>query len=135
MAVLALTDAKVVINSVNLSTWVVSPSLQILANLLESTAMGATYQARIGGLKDATFTVEFNQDFAASAPDVTLFALIGTSTAVTFKATSSANSSTNPEYQFNALLESYEPLGNSVGDKATAKATFRVNGAVTRAVV
>lgn len=135
MAVLALTDAKIVINSVNLSAWVVSPSLQILADLLDSTAMGATYHARIGGLKDATFSVEFNQDFAASAPDVTLFALLGTSTAITFKATTSANSATNPEYQFNALLESYEPFGNSVGDKATTKASFRISGAVTRAVV
>jgi hypothetical protein len=65
--------------------------------------------------------------------DVTLFALLGTVVAFTAKATSSANSATNPEYQGSILITEYTPLDNSVGDLAKASVSWPTTGTVTRA--
>jgi hypothetical protein len=133
MAVLALTDAKVVLNSVNLSDHVTKVTLKTSADDLETTAMGATYRARIGGLKDGELGLEFNQDFAAANVDATLFAALGTVVAFTAKATSSANSATNPEYQGSVLVNDYSPLDNGVGELAKVSVSFPTTGTITRA--
>lgn len=135
MAAFVLTDAKITVNSVNLSDHVTQATLNINAETQDSTAMGATYHARLGGLKDATLDLVFNQDYASSNVDSTLFALIGTSTALTIKPTSGNTTATNPEYQFTGILTDYQPFGQSVGDKASASAKFVIaSGNVTRAV-
>ena len=130
----ALTDAKLVVNSVNLSSWCTKATADLEADELETTAFGATYRSRIGGLKDGTVSAEFNQDFAASAVDVTLQPLLGTVVAFTLKSTSAANSATNPEYQGNVLVSKYTPIDGSVGDLAKTSVTWKTSGTVTRAV-
>lgn len=130
----ALTDAKLVINSVNLSGWCTKANADFEADELETTPMGSTYRSRIGGLKDGGISAEFNQDFAASAVDVTLFPLLGTVVAYTLKSTSGANSATNPEYQGNVLVSKYTPIDNSVGDLAKTAIAWKTTGTQTRAV-
>lgn len=134
MAVFALTDAKVVINSVNLSSFVTKVTLDVEADELETTAMGAVYRARIGGLKNWSINLEMNQDFGASAPDVSLFSLLGTVVAVTAKSTTAINGATNPEYQGNVLVSHYTPLDGGVGDLAKTSFTWPGTGTLTRAV-
>lgn len=97
--------------------------------------MGATYKARLGGLKDWTMDVEFNQDFAAAQVDATLFPLLGTTSTITAKSTSAANSATNPQYSGSGLLKNYTPLQNTVGDLAAATANFIGAGTLTRLLV
>jgi hypothetical protein len=129
----ALTDLKLVVNSVNLSTWCTKAALEISADELESTAFGSTYRTRIGGLKDYNLAAEFNQDFAASAIDVTLQPLLGTVVAFTCKSTSAATGATNPEYQGNVLVSKYSPLDGSPGDLSKTSIQWPGSGTLTRA--
>lgn len=133
MTVLAFTDAYVTVNSVNLSDHVRQVTLNVSADELDTTAMGSTYRARIGGLKDWTVTVEFNNDYAASNVDATLWPLLGTTTTIAIRATSGAKSATNPEYSGSVLVSQLAPVGGSVGDLATTSVTWQGAGTLTRA--
>jgi len=133
MANFVLTDAYVSINSVNLSAYVNSVTVNYSADTPDNTAMGATSMSRLGGLKDWSLEVEFNQDFAASAPDVSLFSLVGVSTAVEIRPTSGARSTTNPAFTGNGIIDSYPPISGKVGDKASTKISMKGNGALSRA--
>jgi hypothetical protein len=136
MAVLVLTDVKVVINSVNLSDHATSCTLSIDVDDQETTAFGTSgYKSRVGGLKDGKLDIEFNQDYAASNVDATLWGALGTVVAFTAKATSAANSATNPEYQGFVLVTQVTPIDGGVGDLAKMKVSWPTTGAITRAVV
>lgn len=97
--------------------------------------MGATARTKLPGLLNGSFEIEFFQDYAAANVDATLFAMLGAAaTAFAIKPTSSAISATNPAYKGNCILASYTPLQGTVGDEATTKARFEVDGAIERDV-
>ena len=73
MAKFVLTNAMVKINSVDLSDHVSSVTLDITADEVEDTPFGQTFKSRLGGLKDGTLSIDFQQDFAASEVDATYF--------------------------------------------------------------
>jgi hypothetical protein len=133
MAQLVLTDASVVINSVDLSDHVKSITLNYAADMNDDSAMGDTTHSRIGGLLDWSMDIELQQDYAASKTDATLFALVGTTFTVTVKPTSSAVSATNPSFSGTGILESYPPIAGAVGDEALASITIQSAGTLTRA--
>lgn len=133
MATLVLTDAFVDIDGTDLSSAVRSVTVNYSAELQDETAMGDDTRVRLGGLKDWSMDIEFNQDFAAASVDATLFPLVGTTFTVEVRPTSAARSATNPGYTGTGILESYPPLGNSVGDVATASVTIQSAGTLSRA--
>lgn len=133
MAEQVLTNAHLTVNSVNLSDHVRSITLRYAADLQDITAMSDTTRNRLGGLKDWSFDVEFNQDFAAANVDATLFPIVGTSVAIIIRPDAGAVSSTNPNFTGNAIIESYQPVGGAVGDAHTTTVTFQGNGTLTRA--
>jgi len=133
MAASVLLDVKLTINAVNLSTFCTSASFKIDVDDQETTAFGQTYKTRIGGLKDASLDVEFNQDLAASAVNQTLQPLIGTVVPFTLKQSSGTTSATNPEWQGNVLITEYTPIDGKVGDLAAVKVSFPTSGTVTYA--
>jgi len=135
MATFALTDASVVINSVDLSDHVQSVELNYEADALEDTNMGDSTHIQLGGLKNWTMTIEFSQDFASSSVDATIFPLVGSTTTVTVKPTSGAVSSTNPSFSGTGLVRSYNPLSGSVGDKATCTVEIVAAGDLSRSTV
>jgi hypothetical protein len=120
------------VNSVDLSDHVRKVTLHIKSDELDSTAMGATYHARAGGLNDWSIAIDFNQDFAAAKVDATIFPLLGTTTTVTAKATSAANAATNPQYSGSVLVADYSPLDGSVGDLATSSVSWNGAGTLSR---
>jgi hypothetical protein len=135
MAVFVITDASVTINAVDLSGKVRKATLKISADDQDMTAMGATWQAVLGGIKKGTLSLEFNQDYAAAQVDATLWAAFGLVTTCTIKATSGANSATNPQFSGPMLLKDYTPIDGSTGDAATANADLVIAGALSRLVV
>jgi hypothetical protein len=132
MASLVLNDAYVLINAVDLSDYVQSATVNYSAEMVDETAMGDTSRKNKGGLKNWSIDVEFKQNFAAGAVDATLFSLVGTTFPVEVRPTSAARSATNPAYTGTGVLESYNPIGNSVGDLATAAITIQSAGTLTR---
>ena len=132
MAVLAFTDAYLVINSVNLSDHVKSVTFTADVATLDSTAMTDTWTENIAGLKSGSIAVTFNDDFAASSVDATLWPLLGTSTTFELRPTSAAASATNPKWTGSVLVNQHT-VGGSIGELGAKSLTFPTTGAVTRA--
>jgi hypothetical protein len=126
-------DYKITIGTTNLSSSINSVTLDITADEVETTAFGSTYRTRIGGLKDASVSLDFMQDFAAGSVDALLFPLMGSTVAVKIAPTSGTVSATNPQYEFVALCTQYQPYAGATGDLATLSVTWPVSGEVTRA--
>ena len=132
MAIFTLTDALVIVNGVTLSDHGNSVTVNDERDQVDVTAFGATSKAYQKGLGDASITVTFFQDFAASKVHATLQPLISSSTPVNVevRATSAARSTTNPAALLSALLFNYNMLDGSVGEASTTEATF-VNASQT----
>lgn len=125
MAVFVLTDASLTVNSVSLSSYVTSVTLNYEKDSVEVTAMGATGHKFTGGLQNISLDVTFNQDFAASQVAATLDALVGSTTTVVVKPTSAAVSATNPSYTItDAFLAATQPVAGATGDLASMSVTF-----------
>jgi hypothetical protein len=133
MAKFAATDYFVSINGTDFSTNLNSVELAQEADDLETTAFGSSWRTRIGGLKQASLTLNFMQDFGAGSVDATLNPLLGSIATVVIKPTSGTVNSTNPTYTMTALVTQYSPFASSVGDIATLSVTFPISGTVTRA--
>ena len=134
MAKLVMTNPKVVINSVDLTTRISQVSIDLTFAEVETTAFGDSAVTRIGGLGDHSFSASFHQDLALANVEATIYPLLGTTTSVTVKAVNTTTSSTNPEYQFTVLVTEWSPVAGAVGDLLTADVTWPVSGAVTKAV-
>jgi hypothetical protein len=125
-------DYKITIGTAVLSEDIASVTLDITADEVETTAFGSTYRTRIGGLKDASVSLDFHQDFGAGSVDALLFPLMGSTVAVKIAPTSGTVTATNPEYRFTALVTQYQPFAGAVGDLATLSITWPVSGEVVR---
>ncbi len=134
MAVFVLKDASLTVNSVSLSGYVTSMTLNFETDSVEVTAMGATGHKFTGGLQNISLDVTLNQDFAASTVAATLDALVGTTTTGVVKPTSAAKGATNPSYTItDAFLAATQPVAGSVGDLASMSVTF-TGGTLAKAV-
>ena len=125
-------DYKITIGTTVLSDDIASVTLDITTDEVETTAFGSSYRTRIGGLKDASVSFDFHQDFGAGAVDSLLFPLMGSTVAVKIAPTSGTVTATNPEYRFSALVTQYQPFAGAVGDLATLSVTWPVSGEVVR---
>jgi hypothetical protein len=125
-------DYKITIGTAILSTSIAAVTLDISADEIETTSFGSSYRTRIGGLRDASVSFDFHQDFAAGAVDALLFPLMGTLVDVKIAPTSGTVTASNPEYRFSALCTQYQPYSGAVGDLATLSVTWPVSGDVVR---
>jgi hypothetical protein len=125
-------DYKITIGTTVISDDIASVTLDITTDEVETTAFGSSYRTRIGGLKDASVSFDFHQDFGAGAVDSLLFPLMGSTVAVKIAPTSGTVTATNPEYRFSALVTQYQPFAGAVGDLATLSVSWPVSGEVVR---
>jgi hypothetical protein len=134
MASFVLTNAYVLINSIDHSDHVRQVKINYSAETPENTAMGSVgSKTRLPGLKDWSLEIEFNQDYAAANVDEKMFALVGAAAfAIEVKPVNTTRGPTNPSYTGNALLAEYAPLGQKVGDVAVAPVKLVGTGALTR---
>ena len=136
MAKIVLTDAKITINSVILSSSISSVTLDTKEDVIETTGFGAAGGAktRVGGLLDNSVTFEFFQDFAASNTEATIYPLISTVVPIVVQPTSAVVGATNPTYSFNAVVSEWSPLKGGIGALATVSVSWPISGAITKAV-
>jgi len=124
MAIFVLKNASVTINSVDLSDYVTSVTLNYEIEAVESTAMGGN-RSYIGGLQNNSISVALNQDFAATKTEATIFPLVGTQTTVVIKPEDAAKSATNPEYTVTGTyLAASQPVTGAVGELAAMTLEF-----------
>lgn len=134
MAEIVIKDPNVTINTVDLTSYVRSLTINYSAEILDKTASGDSSRSRIAGLLDWNVTIEFNQNYAAATVDATLFPLVGAAAfAIILKPDGAATAVTNPKFTGNALLESYPPISGSVGELAVTSITLQGDGTLARA--
>lgn len=134
MAKFVATDVKVLINGTNLSDHIAQVSLEQTSDEIETTAFGTEWRQRIGGgLKDASISIDFHQDFGAGSVDAILSPLFGSIATVVVTPTSGSVSATNPSFTGTFSVVQYSPVASSVGDLATLSVSWPSAGTVVRA--
>lgn len=136
MAIAYLKQPHVTINTVDLSAYVTELTINYEAKDIDSTAgNSAGAESHMPGLVKWSADITFNQDYAASMVDATLFPLVGAAAfAVIIRPSTAAKGAANPEYTGNAILTNYDPLGGKVGDLITTKPKLVGSGALARGV-
>ena len=134
MARFVATDYNITINGTDFSDSIAAVTMDITSEEQDVTAFGGSgYRSRIGGLKDASITLDFHQDFGAASVDATLFPLLGGNATVVVIPNGSVVSATNPSYTGVFLVTEYSPFASSVGDLATLSITLPLaDGTITR---
>ena len=133
MAKFVATDVKTTINGVNLSDHIAAVTWDITADEIETTAFGTEWRQRVGGgLKSASISIDFHQDFGAGSVDATLYPLLGSIATVVCVPTSGSVSATNPSYTGTFSVVQYTPIASNVGDLATLSVSWPSAGTVTR---
>ena len=132
MSIYSATDTEIVINSVNLSDHLTKATFTETAADIETTAFGSTSVTRIGGLKDGSVSLEFQQDYDAASVYATLSSIgVGGTTTLTCTPTSGALSATNPEVSVTVLVTDLTFLDTTVGDLATFSVSWPFSGAIS----
>jgi hypothetical protein len=126
------TDITTTINSVDFSDHIAAVTLNITSDEIDTTAFGGSgFRTRVAGLKDASITIDFHQDFATSgsgAVDSTIWGNFGSVATVVVTPTSGSVSPTNPSYSGVFLISQTNPVASSVGDLATQSLTWPTAG-------
>lgn len=120
---------------IDLSAYCEEVSLSRDIETAEVTTFGDDAKEYITGLSDATVSLSGKFDAgSASAVDSVLSGILGQDATVSwaYRVNSASVSATNPEYQGEGILTSYEVSG-TVGDAVTFSAELQCSGAITRA--
>lgn len=135
MAKYVAINHDVTINGVDFSQSIAAVTFEITADEVETTAFQQDWRSRIGGLKDASISIDFHQDFGAGGIDATLYPLLGSIATVVCNPTGGSVTATNPSYSGEFLVTQYSPFSSSVGDLATVSVSFPAAGTagITRA--
>ena len=133
MAKFAATDYAVSINGTQFGTSLNSAELTIEADDLETTAFGGTFRTRVGGLKSASVTLNFMQDFAAASLWNTLFTTPGASLSLTFAPHGNAvPSTTQPHFTATGYAETVPDMGGAAGEYFTYDLTIKLDDKPTK---
>jgi hypothetical protein len=125
MAQLVLTNASITVNAVDLSDRANSVTLTYEVDSVEVTAFGDSGHKFAGGLQNMSCEISFQQDFATSNVEATIYSLVGTTTEIIIQPDSGAVSATNPSYTLsNTFLASHTPVMGAVGELAMTELTF-----------
>lgn len=134
MAKVVITSRYVSLNGTDISSSLAGASLEINVEEVDTTSLGsAGWKEVAAGIKSGSVTLNYQQDFGASAVDATLFPLLGTNGTVVIRPNGTVVSATNPAYTATVLISQYTPISGAVGDLQTFDVTFPTTGAVTRA--
>lgn len=138
MAIFNLRNASVVYNSVDISNHVRSVRVQMSAEDLDATAMGATSRAHVPGIRDDQIELEVFQDHVAGSVDATFSAQLGVAAGVVtvIKPDSAAVGPNNPSFTVTAVLLDYAPIDGEVAGLSMTRIVLAPaqNSAIVRAV-
>jgi len=125
MAVLALTNAYISVNGVVLSDHGNSVSVHYEIDQVETTAFGSSGHTFTGGLQNNSIEIAFNQDYATSNVEATIYPLVGSTTTVIIKPNGATTGATNPSYTVSgAYLAAHTPVAVKVGELVTTTLSF-----------
>ena len=128
-----LTDCRVEIAGTSLGNAITSAEIQGEAETKETTGFSDTNRTYAVGFKNWTVTLNFHHDYTDDDLNELLFGWWGTSQAVKIRKSSSAISTTNPEFQGSAIFTSVPVFNASVGEVSGGSITLQGTGTLTRA--
>ncbi|MFT2016293.1 hypothetical protein ACMA1D_10685 [Streptomyces sp. 796.1] len=128
MAKTVLVDCVVMVNGTDFSDHVNSVEISASKDEIDTTSFDGAGRERKAGLEDNSFTLNFQQDFAAGEVDSVLWPLWKNATefVVSVKPTVGAVSATNPEFSGTCILLEYSPLNGKVGELSETSVKFPV---------
>lgn len=136
MAKLVLKNPQITVNSVDFSDHISSVEIMLSKDEVDVTNFGSGgVKQRMAGLEDASFTLNFQQDFATAEVDATLYPLWDAETEfpVVVKPSTAAVSASNPSYTGTCIVLEYQPLSGAVGELSETSVEFLSNNGITRA--
>jgi hypothetical protein len=119
LAKFVATDFAISINGTSLSGNIAAATVNTTASEVETTAFGNSHVQRVSGLKDASVSLDFHQDYSAGAIHQIINPLLGGYATVTIVPTSGSVSATNPSVTLSALVTEYNPVEGTIGDLST----------------
>ena len=129
-----LSNPSITINAVDLSDQCTSAVINYVAEQLENTTFSNTSRSFTSGLYSNTVTVTLYQSYSASETEASIYSLVGTTTTLVLKPSSSAFGAANPSYTLTgAYLSAHTPINASLGELSTIDLTFS-GGVLTKAV-
>ncbi len=129
-------NIRVKVGSTELTTNIASVEVTETVDEIETTAFGQSARTRIAGLKDASVTISFHQDYDASSVNATLANVFGGTTTVTILAGTSTSqgtaTATAPLFSIPCLASQQSPISGQVGDLSTFDITWPAVGEITK---
>ena len=129
-------NLRVKVGGTELTTNIASVEVTETVDEIEVTALGQNARSRIAGLKDASVTLSFHQDYDASSVNATLNTIFGGTSSVTILAgtslTQGTATSTAPLFTIPILCSQQTPVNGVVGDLTTFDVTWPATGEITK---
>lgn len=129
-------NIRVKVGTQELTSNIASVEVTETVDEIETTAFGQAARSRIAGLKDASVTISFHQDYDANSVSTTLGSVFGGSANVVILAGTSTTqgtaSSTAPLYTIPVLCSQQTPVNGQVGDLTTFDVTWPAVGEITK---
>ena len=129
-------NLRVKVGSTELTTNIASVEVTETVDEIEVTALGQNARSRIAGLKDASVTLSFHQDYDASSVNATLNTIFGGTATVSILAgtslTQGTATSTAPLFTIPILCSQQTPVNGVVGDLTTFDVTWPATGEITK---
>lgn len=120
-----LANPVVTVNSVALTGWCTSATMNRVQESIDTTTFGSTSREYSSGLANNEVTMSLFLTYNASETYATLKSLVGTRTTVTLKASSAATSATNPVHTLTGCyLETLPVLQSTLGEMSQIDITF-----------
>lgn len=137
MAVLGKFDnADVTINSVDLSAFVRSVTINVNRSAEDISAMGDSWSENTIGRGEWSVDVEFWQSYYTAEVDATLWPLInapGSGVTIEILPNGGTPTAVNPKYSGTVYCESYAPIDGSYDENIGTSISFVGTGALARA--
>lgn len=126
MAKFVLLNCNIEVDGADFSDHVNSVEVSLEKEGVDTTNFGGSGKEQVQGLSSDSFTVNFQQDFAASEVNATLWPLYvsGDEFVVKVRPTSAAVSATNPSFEGTCILLQYQPMVGKPGELSETKVTF-----------
>jgi len=130
MSIFLNNGVSVVLDSLDISTYVTACTVNQSFDELEVSAMGDSSHKYVKGLEQSTITLDFLNDNAASTIIPKLRTTYGTTVTCVVKQSSAAVSATNPSYTASVLINNLQNVNGSVADMSMQSLTLTCNSTI-----
>jgi hypothetical protein len=129
-------NTRVKVGTVDLTGNIAAVTINQTVDEIETTALGQAARSRIGGLEDASVTIDFHQDYASGSVADTVGSVFGGTAEIKVLAGTALSqgtaSATAPLYTVTVLCSQQDLINSQVGDISTFSVTWPAVGQVTK---